>query len=423
MTTQQGQTPAQPSALGIYRVLDLTEGGSNMGPRLLADMGADVLRIEPPEGSPTRKLGPFLNDTAGAENSLFWRAYNFNKRGITLGLETVDGRELFTKLVKSSDMLFESFPPGYLASLGLDYEHLATVNPRLIMASITPFGQTGPYAHWQGPDLVVWAMGGYQWMCGDPDRPPVRISIGPQAFFHASVSAAVGSLMALQARYTTGRGQYIDQAAQHCPPWMLTHTYQFYEYQGVILRRAGQWREGGSGATRQRTVYLCKDGYVIYQGGGGQPGARTNRRIVELMDKEGLAPDWLKAIDWATYDMRSATQQDIDRRVEAFTAFFQTRTKAELLELAVKEGMFMAPVNTFSDMLGYGQLQDREFWARPPDSDESLSYPGAPFKLDETPWRMRRHAPRIGEHNRDVYCGELGLAGNELEALRAVGAV
>lgn len=403
--------------------MDLTEGGCNIGPRLMGDLGADVLRIEPPEGSSTRMLGPFLNDTAGPENSLFWRAYNFNKRGITLDLETADGRDLFTRLVKSTDALFESFTPGYLASLGLDYERLAQVNPQLIMASVTPFGQTGPRAHWQGPDLVVWAMGGYQWMCGDPDRPPVRISMPPQAFFHASVSAAVGVLIALQARYTTGRGQYVDESAQHCPPWMLTHTYQFYEYQGVLLKRAGQWREGGSGKTRQRTVYPCKDGHVIYQGGGGQSGARTNRQIVDLMDQAGLAPDWLKAIDWAKYDMRSATQEEIDRRVEAFSAYFRTKTKAELLEIAVEKGIFMAPVNTFSDMLSYGQLQDREFWVQPPDSEESLSYPGAPFKLDQTPWQIRRRAPHIGEHNQEVFCGELGFARRELEALRAAGAI
>lgn len=421
MTTRQSPVSRLPSALAPYRVLDLTEGGSNLGPRLLGDLGADVLRVEPPIGAPTRKMGPFINDTPDSENSLFWKAYNFNKRSITLNLETVDGRDIFKRLVKTADFLFESFPPGYLASLRLGYEQLAALNPRLIMASITPFGQTGPRASWQGPDLVAWAMGGYQWMSGDPDRAPLRVSMSPQSYFHASTSAALGSLMALQARYATGRGQHIDEAAQHCPVWMIPAIYQWYEYQGVILKRAGQWREGGRG-TRSRTVYPCKDGHVVLSGGGGG-GGRANFKLVELMGQDGLAPDWLKAIDWEKQDIRDTTQAEIDRRADAYTAWFKTKTKSELLGLAVTEGIFLAPVNTLADALNYHHLKERGFWVASPDPEEKMQYPGAPFVMAETPWRISRPAPRVGQHNQEVYCKELGFSAAELVALRSADAL
>ncbi|MBI4337545.1 MAG: CoA transferase [Chloroflexi bacterium] len=412
-----------PTALGPYRVLDLTEGGYNLGPRLLGDLGADVLRIEPPEGSPTRRLGPFLGHAPHPEKSLFWRAYNFNKRGITLGLETADGRDLLRRLVQGADFLFESFPPGYLPSLGLGYPDLAAITPRLIMASVTPFGQTGPYAHYQATDLVLWAMGGYLWMCGDPDRPPVRVGLPPQTAFHASASAAAASLIALQARHATGRGQQIDQSAQQCPPWMLTHTYQWYEYEGVILQREGRWRQFGT--TRIRTVYPCKDGLVVAVVAGGFVGSRSNRLLTEVMAREGLAPDWLLAIDWGNYDARKVSQPEVDRLTEAFTAYFRTKTKAELLDLAVREGLFIAPLNTLADVLTDPQLQARGYWVVPPDAaDEvALKYPGAPFVMEETPWQMRRPAPRIGQHNLEVYHGELGLFPRDLELLKAGGAM
>ena len=327
------------------------------------------------------------------------------------------------RLVSTADFLFESSQPGYLASLGLDYEALRQLNPGLIMVSITPFGQTGPYSDYKGPDIVPWAMGGYMWMCGDPDRPPVRPSVPPQAYFHAGAMAATASLMALYHRSETNQGQHIDQSAQACGPWMLTHTYQFYEYEGRVLRREGLWRQFGQ--NRSRTVYRCKDGYIVSTLSGGPVGARAQKKLAQWMDSEGMAPEWLREFDWDNYDARRAPQEQTNEITDTFTSFFRTKTRAELLEAAVAEGFFIAPVNKVSDLLDNEHLKAREFWVdvEHPELDARLTYPGAPFIASETPWRVYRRPPKIGEHNLEVYQQEMGLSSQELTRLEEEGVI
>ena len=162
--------------LAPYRVLDLTDERGLLAGKILADLGADVLQIEPPGGSPARKIGPFHGDDPQPEKSLFWWAYAANKRGITLDLEQKDGQALLEKLVAEADFLIESFTPGYLDGLGLGYQHLAEINPKLVMVSITPFGQDGPYSNYQATDIVGMALGGFMYLTGDEDRAPIRIS-------------------------------------------------------------------------------------------------------------------------------------------------------------------------------------------------------------------------------------------------------
>ena len=225
-----------------YRVLDLTDERGLLAGKIFADLGADVIKIERPGGDPARSVGPFYKDVPDPQRSLFWFAYNTGKRSITLNIESSEGQELLKSLVKSADLLVESFPPGYMDKLGLGYQVLSELNHRLIMTSITPFGQTGPYASWKGPDIVPWAMGCYMWMTGEPGRAPLRISHPPQAYLHASAMAAVGSLMALRYRAMTGEGQHVDVSAQQCPVWMLTHTYAYWDLMKVNLGRQGGWR-------------------------------------------------------------------------------------------------------------------------------------------------------------------------------------
>ena len=162
--------------LGPYRVLDLTEGGCMVGGKILADLGADVIKIEPPGGSKSRNIGPYYKDIPDPNKSLYWFAYNTNKRSITLNIEAADGRELFRRLVKDADIVMETFPPGYLGNLDLNYDKLCATKPDIIVASVTPYGQTGPKAHYQGSELTAWASGGCLYVMGDPDRPPVWIS-------------------------------------------------------------------------------------------------------------------------------------------------------------------------------------------------------------------------------------------------------
>ena len=410
-------------AMGSYRVLDLTDEKGLLCGKLFADLGADVIKVERPGGDPARNIGPFYKDVPDPQRSLFWFAYNTGKRGITLNIESSNGQQLLKRLVKSADFLVESFTPGYMDKLGLGYRALSELNHRLIMTSITPFGQTGPYASWKGPDIVPWAMGGYMWMTGEPGRAPLRISHPPQAYLHASAMAAVGSLMALRYRATTGEGQHVDVSAQQCPVWMLTHTYAYWDLMKVNLGRQGGWRQFGP--IRMRTLWPCKDGYITFMFSGGLIGAKGQRRVVELMDREGMAPDWLKEIDWEGVDALGATQEAMEPITEAFGEFFKTKTKAWLLKQAVAGGIMLAPVNTIKDVTEDPQLKARDYWidVAHPEMGTTITYPGAPCKLTETPWQIKGRSPVIGEHNSDIYERELGLSREELAALKEAGAI
>lgn len=209
------KTKVEPM-LAPYRVLDLTNDWGFLCGRLLADLGADVIKIEKPGGDLARNIGPFYHDIPHPEKSLYWFFYNANKRGITLNIGTADGREIFRKLVKAADFVIESFPPGYIDEMGLGYSVLSEVNPRIIMTSITPFGQTGPYSKYTASDIVSMASCGWMYKCGDPDRPPVQMG-SPQACLHGATQAVAGTLMAHYYREMTGEGQHVDASPL---PWM-----------------------------------------------------------------------------------------------------------------------------------------------------------------------------------------------------------
>ena len=221
--------------LSLYRVLDLTDEKGLFCGKLLGDLGADVIKIEKPGGDPARNIGPFYHDEVDPEKSLFWFAHNTSKRGITLGIEEAEGQETFKKLVKGADIVIESFPPGYLDKLGLGYSALEKVNPALIMVSITPFGQTGPYRDYKAPDIVAWATGGKMYPYGDVDRAPIRISHHSQAYLHAGAQAAIGVMMALCYREMTGEGQQVDVSVQEAVA--QTVYTAFWDTNKVIRRR------------------------------------------------------------------------------------------------------------------------------------------------------------------------------------------
>ena len=197
----------QELLLSPYRVLDLTGQGGLLCGKILADLGADVIQVEPPGGSTSRNIGPFYQDDVHPEKSLFWWSYAANKRSITLNLETADGRDLLKRLVKSAHFLIESFPPGYMDGLSLGYTGLEAINPELVMVSITPFGSDGPYARWKAPDIVGMALGGFMYLTGDSDRPPLRVSI-PHFHLHGAAAGAAGALRRFgQRNFACGTGQ------------------------------------------------------------------------------------------------------------------------------------------------------------------------------------------------------------------------
>ncbi|MDD5701558.1 MAG: CoA transferase [Dehalococcoidales bacterium] len=390
--------------------------------KILGDLGVDVIKVERPGGDPARNRSPFYQDKISSETSLFWLAYNVNKRGITLDIERQDGQEIFKHLVMKSDIVIESFPCGYLNNLGLGYSELNKINPRIIMASITPFGATGPYKDYKSCELVNMAMSGLMNLSGDPDRAPVIISF-PHACLNASSQAAVALLGACYWREESGKGQYIDVAIRESIIQMIAQTLAHWEINRVEVHRAGQFRIGwGPGLVRQ--IWPCKDGFVIFLLGGGRVRSKPNQALVEWMDSEGLASEYIKKINWEEFDMANVTEEIIKSVEDAIYKFFISHTKNELFEGGLKMRVDVYPVNDPKDIAEQIQLKARNYWTEVehPELGAKLVYPGDFVKSSE----MRigiKPAPRIGEHNPEIYIKELGFSEKEFATLKQSGVV
>ena len=409
--------------LAPYRALDLCDERGLFCGRILADFGVDVIQVEPSGGNPARSLGPFGHDIPDPEKSLYWFCYAANKKGITLNIESRDAKEIFKRLVKTADFVIESFPPGYLDSIGLSYSSLAEVNPKIVMTSITPFGQEGPYKDFKGSDLICWSMGGYTWIVGEPDLPPVQISF-PQAYLHGSAEAAAATLIAHYHRLRTGKGQHVDVSIQASVARDLMNAPLFWALNKVILKRSGPSRVGLTVAAKQKLHLKCKDGYVTYLMLGGVMGARDNRNLVEYMDSDGACPQYMKEIDWREFDMSTASQEIIDSFIKPIESFFKTHTKEELYQEAIRRRMTIYPVATVKDISEDPQLEARQFWEEVNEPElGNIKLPGAPAKLSETPCVKRRRAPHIGEHNREIYIDELGYTNQDLVILKQGGVI
>jgi benzylsuccinate CoA-transferase BbsE subunit len=401
--------------LSSYRVLDLTDEKGLFCGKLLGDLGADVIKIERPGGDPARNIGPFYHDEPDPERSLFWFAFNTSKRGITLDIETKDGQEIFRKMAETADFILESFPVGYMDRLGLGYPALEKLNPRIIMVSITPFGQTGPHKDYKDPGIVTWAMSGFMSGRGEADRAPLQISHHSQTFISAAIEGAVGAMLALYDRWTTGEGQHVDVSIQESagrgtPPF------------GWVLARMSPprgLRQLGSAGLRTRYLWTCQDGYILWFYATGQLGKRVSLPLVQWMEEEGMADDFIKGLDWETFDLMQATQETVDQMTKSTERFFMAHTKAELFEGAVKRRILLYPVNTTKDILESPQLAARDFWkeVEHPELDTSITYPGPFANVLGEPLRLSRRAPLIGEHNEDIYEKEMGISKEQLKTL------
>ncbi len=423
-----GERQSSESLLRDYRVLDLTDEKGILCARTLGDWGADVIKVERPGGDPARNIGPFYKDNPDPEKSLFWFALNANKRSITLNIETIDGREIFKRLVKTADFVIESFDPGFMEGLGLGYSDLEKLSSGIIMTSITPFGQTGPYSHFKGSDMVLWALGGMMYLCGDPDRPPVQLTV-PQAYFHGGMHGAVSSMMALYYRELTGEGQHVDVSIQEAVDFTNMVADETYDLLGVNQFRSGvfytQIRPEPMGVLYERVNWECKDGYVSTLFRGGALGFKDSARaLVAWMREEGMAGE-LDNYDWETYNFATISQEERNRKEMPAMEFFKTKTKKELADRAAKEGIILAPLNTVKDLLESEQLNARGYWTEVehPELGETITYPGAPVKIGTNPWRFSRRAPLIGEHNEEIYITELGFTKQQLVALKERGVI
>lgn len=409
-----------PSLLASYRVLDLTDEKGFFCGKVLSDMGADVIKIENPGGDAARKTGPFYGDEPHPEKSLFWLAYNVGKRGITLNIETRAGRDLLQKLVRKADFVIESFDPGYLDRLQLGYEALRVINPQLVLTSISPFGQDGPYAQYRSTDLVLQCMGGLAYITGDPDRPPVYWN-QHLSYLFGSLEAACATLIAHFGRLRSGCGDHVDVSLHEALLDSYWGTLNFWHAAGVIHRRQGTF--GLRGRTRKQCVWPCRDGLIVWQIYTGQL-AWQMRSLIEWMRHEGKSGG-LEEVPWEKMEWEFVQQGQIDEWEKVFADFFLTHTVAELYAGAVEIGTILYPVHTIRDLCNYPPLEKRGYWTAVdyPHLGGRFPYPGAAFKCSATPLRIPQRAPQIGEHNREIYENELALKQEDLQRLREEGII
>lgn len=329
--------------LGACRIVDATGRLGWLAGRLLADLGARVIKLEAP----------------GADvSSPHWRALNVNKQLVRLEL---DGRKL-EELASDCDILIGTPEPGTPEIALFDYPRLAARNPALVLVSITPFGLTGPKANWRATDLELMAAGGAMSLAGEPDGTPMRVS-APQAYAWAGAQAAVGALVALFHRRATGRGQLVDVSAQAAVITSLAHAPPFVDIAGISPTRAGAFMTGRSVAgARFRVFWPCRDGYVNFILYGGAAGRRTNEQLVAWMRERGIDLGPLATQDWAKWDPTIATQDKVDALEAPIARFFSQITKREFLEGAHQREMLGYPVSTVADIAADPQLAARGFW-------------------------------------------------------------
>ena len=406
------------SVLAPYRVLDLSdESGFSCG-KILADLGADVIKIEPPGGDAARLIGPFPGDRPDPEKSIYFISYNAGKRGITLNVQSPAGRDLLRKLVARADFLIETFPPGTLQQWGVSFETLRRLNPRLIVVSITPFGQTGPYRDYKGSDLVVMAMSGLMSLIGERDKMPLRVSL-PQSPMWAGMYAAAGALTAHYFRQMTGTGQHVDVSLQSSLLWALANAPAFWATNRTNPVRDGSRITGRSiTGANMRAIYRCKDGYINFIIYGGKAGRRSNQALVGWMAERGLATVALLEKDWSRFSIEQSTQEEIDEIERPIAELFLRYTKSEFLEEAFKREIIGYPVANARDILNDPHLKDREFWRSAEVFGHAVRFPGTFARFSDSVPPAFRPAPRLGQDNGAIYQGELGLTEGDIARLQ-----
>lgn len=400
-----------------YRVLDLTDERGIYCTKLLADLGADVILVEPPSGHKGRHRGPYFHDEVHPEKSLYFLYFNTDKHSITLNLEHPDGQDLFKKLVKKADVVVESFQPGYLKKLGLDYKALSKINPKLVMASVTLFGQTGPYKNYKGSDLVAMAMGGYMQITGNPDHPPLRLG-NEHAHYPGSQYMAVGITGALYYRdFVSGKGQHIDVSQVEA-----TIPYHIEQHQAMMWHFTGQnpVRQGlNSQVGVPLGAFPAKDGWIGVLTVAAQEWDNLAKWVFEVTGEKAILDESLKGVVGTG---RRQRYEEVNAYITAFTT--QVNRDELFHDGQQKRGVPLHPVNAVEDLLNDPHLKASDFWM---ELDHpvvgKLKYPKrGPFDGEDVP-ALRKAAPLLGEHNEEIYCGELGLTKKDLALLCSAGII
>src|SRR5262245_12187456 len=469
------ETDNLPGPLAGLRVLELADEKGQFCGKLLADHGADVIKIEPPGGCGVRRVGPFLGDVPHPDRSLTFWYYNTSKRGITLDLEREEGARLFRRLAAGADVILETWAPGRLIELGLGYEALSKDNPGLIVCSLTPFGQTGPWRDYKSTERVHMAAGGEMASCGYdeedvPGAPPIAPG-GGNAWHMGGHYAYMAIMAALVHRTVSGEGQYIDASIHEACALTTESAIANYVYRGETLKRhtgrhhspgpaprtqfrakdgryvtavvsgrlnTGDMKEAGAvpeSATRPhvnraeplkrhpgrhhspgpapRTQFRAKDGRYVTALVSGRLNPGYMKELAAFLGAYGMAAD----LDDPKYQdpkvIEASTSHIIDQVVANFIASLPAE---EVYHAAQERGFTWAAVRAAEYRVEVAQLRDRAFCQRVahPQLGPSFVYPGEAAIFNGSPCRISCRAPLVGEHNVEILCGELGLSRAEL---------
>jgi crotonobetainyl-CoA:carnitine CoA-transferase CaiB-like acyl-CoA transferase len=383
-----------------YTVLDFTDDRGELGPMLMGDLGADVIRVEPPAGSAARQAKPVL--TAAQEKdlaSLSYLAFNRNKRSLQLDPDSAPDCETLQALIARSHFIFEPWPASPLAAYGVDFETARALNPRIIYVRISPWGADGPHADYLGNDLVLAAMGGPVALQGSADRAPVRLSV-PQVWRHAGVEAASGAMAAHHRMLRTGEAQYVDLSAQSVMTWTMLNAMDAHAIQGAEFQRGGGL---DTGLVRIDMIHPCADGHVL-----ALPNSKVILGCMSWMVEDGVVDAaFADTVNWAEYDLNTRNPDygpfNVQKGIELCRAFFVNHKKLELFEYGLAHGFTIAPINSLPELLQMEHLDFREYWEPMTLPDrQNVRAPGLWGKSHQNILSLRRPAPGLGEHSEEV---------------------
>lgn len=394
------------SPLKGIKVLDLADQKASFCSKLLADMGACVIKVEKPGGDRLRSDASYFKDNSAIEGHLSFWYNNTNKKGVTLDIEKDEGRDIFKRLVSVADVIVETNSPGYLDKLHLGFDVLEKINPGLIVVSVTGFGQSGPKSKFNDGDLVVSAFGGQMFVTGAASTPPL-CAYGAQSFYVTSLFCAVGILLALHKRHVSGKGEHIDVSAQEAVASTLEHTMVRYFHDHIIPKRRGNLSWNGSSF-----ICRCKDGFIHINIG------MQWETLVEWMASEDKAED-LADEEWRDEAYRL---KNVNHIIEVVQNWTKLHSMEELFELAQSLRFPWGPVYTPEDVLNSPQLKARGFFIEVdhPELGGAVPYPGKPWRFDNSALKRFKRAPIAGEDNFQVYHDLLGLSKDEIERLSSL---
>ncbi len=394
-------------ALEGVRVLDLTHHIA--GPyctKLLADFGADVLKIERPEGDPARRLAPFFHDEPDPEKGLPFAYLNTNKKGVTLNLKSQSGQNIIRSLARDSDIVVENFAPRVMSSLGLGFEALRQENQALVMVSISNFGQTGPYRDYKATDIVEYALGGLMYIFGAYDREPLKHAFH-QAQFKAGTDAASAALIALYHQRLTGQGQHIDVSIQEAVAAGLRDVVNNFTYSGAVRRR----QPNHSGDLNR--LRATADGHMLPTPGLASFNWTT---VVDFLGLPELDDD-----KFSTPSARLANAEELGRILDGH---FIKQNKYEVFYSSQQHRFIYGVIQSPEEVLANPQFESRGYFVEVDHPTIGpLKYPGAPVNMEGTPWQILSPAPGLGQHNQEVLGRRLGYSNADLGQMRAEGAI